>query len=224
MTTRGAAVASLAGLALLGLSTLPFVLHAFGRGAAGLGGYTQACGRLCWPDLPAVTPSIFAHMILGAAITLLALVQLAGPIRRHWPAVHRWTGRMVVVASLGTAAGGFVYMAGVGTVGGPVMTLGFTLYGLLMVGAAAQTWRFARARDVASHRRWGLRLVVLALGSWLYRVHYSLWFIVADGAGTAADFSGTFDRIQVFAFYLPYLLLLEVYLRRRPAPSRMVTS
>ena len=221
MRARAAAAARLAGLGLLALATLPFVIHALTRGASGMAGDPGACGRLCWPDLPAVSQSIFLHMVLGGVITVLVLVQLVGPIRRRWPAVHRCTGRAVVLLGLGTAAGGLVYMVAVGTVGGPVMTAGFTLYGLLMAGAAIQTYRFARVRDVASHRRWGLRLVVLALASWLYRVHYSLWFMLTGGAGTAPDFSGPFDQIQVFAFYLPYLALLELHLRRRHGPPMM---
>jgi hypothetical protein len=60
-------------------------------------------------------------------------------------------------------------------------------------------------------------MVVLALSSWLYRVHYGLWFLVTGGLGSEPDFSGLFDRVQVFAFYLPYLLALEIWLRRTRA-------
>lgn len=219
MTGQVRTVAGLIGLALLALATLPFVLHAFGRGVAGLAGDPDACDRFCWPDLPAVTQSIFAHMILGAAITLLVLVQVAGPVRRRFPSLHRWTGRITVLFGLATAAGGLAYMAGVGTVGGPVMTAGFTLYGMLMALAAVQTFVHARAKEFASHRRWALRLMVLALSSWLYRVHYALWYAATGGAGSAQDFSGPFDKVQVFAFFLPYLFVLELYLRRRSSAA-----
>ena len=84
--------------------------------------------------------------------------------------------------------------------------------------------RYARARNFQRHREWALRLFVLALGSWLFRVHYGLWFALTDGLGSTPDLTGPFDRIQVFAFFLPYLVWLEWYLRRKqptePAPIR----
>ncbi|MEO0910923.1 MAG: DUF2306 domain-containing protein, partial [Pseudomonadota bacterium] len=76
--------------------------------------------------------------------------------------------------------------------------------------------KLARHRD-PGHREWALRLVVLALGSWLYRVHYGIWYLLTDGMYSEPDFSGAFDIIQTFAFYLPYLLLLEIWMRSRPS-------
>jgi hypothetical protein len=219
MRRQSLRICGLTGLALLALAALPFVIHSLDRGSRGLAGDAAACERLCWPDFPAATVSIFVHMVLGGAITLLVLLQLVAPIRRRWPALHRWTGRATVRLALATAAGGFIYMAGVGTVGGPVMTAGFTLYGGLLAVSAAMAFKAARARDYARHRRCGLRLVVLALGSWLYRVPYTVWYLATGGAATKQNFSGLFDQIQIFAFYLPYLFLQELYLRHRPAAA-----
>ncbi len=156
--------------------------------------------------------AIYGHMVLGGLLTVLAPLQLIGPVRRRRPAVHRATGYLVSGLALLTAAGGAVYMAFQGTIGGPIMTLGFGVYGALLAIAAFQTVRFARQRD-ARHRDWALRLIVLALGSWLYRVHYAIWSITTGGLWTQPDFSGGFDRLQVFAFYVPYLVLLEIWLR-----------
>ena len=58
-------------------------------------------------------------------------------------------------------------------------------------------------------------LIILALASWLYRVHYGLWEVLIDGAGSRPDFSGPFDVIQVFAFYLPYLAVHHLWWRAR---------
>ena len=64
------------------------------------------------------------------------------------------------------------------------------------------------------------RLAVLALGSWIYRLHYGLWFMVMGGIGVQSDFSGAFDLVNIWAFYLPYLIALEFWFRReaRQAP------
>jgi hypothetical protein len=64
---------------------------------------------------------------------------------------------------------------------------------------------------------------VLALGSWLYRMDYGFWLLLTGGLGHTDDFRGPVDRVMAFAFYLPNLLVVELYLRvrRRPA-SRAV--
>jgi hypothetical protein len=94
------------------------------------------------------------------------------------------------------------------------MDLGFGTYGALLALSAARAWQSAREGRFARHREWGLRLIVLALGSWLYRVHYGLWELATGGLGRAEDFSGWFDRVQVWAFFAPYLIALEWTFRR----------
>ena len=76
------------------------------------------------------------------------------------------------------------YALGRGTTGGPFMDLSSTVYGLLIGLAAVETFRHGRARRWPAHRRWGLRLSVLVIASWLYRMHYVIWDLVADGAVT----------------------------------------
>lgn len=209
---------ALIGLVLLALAVQGFVWHSAQRGVLGLAGEAEALGRLA--GTLASNAAIFSHMILGALVTMLSVVQLAGPIRRRWPAVHRASGRALALCALLTALGGLAYIGLRGTVGGPLMSLAFGLYGVLMAVAAVQTPRFAMAGDFARHRRWGLRLIVLGLGSWIYRVHYGLWYGIGCSLGPATcglatneQFTGAFDIVTMFAFYLPYLALLEVYLR-----------
>ncbi|MEX0339724.1 MAG: DUF2306 domain-containing protein [Arenibacterium sp.] len=161
---------------------------------------------------------IYAHMVSGGLLTFLAPVQLMHPLRRRWPVAHRATGYVIAGLALITSVFGALYILRQGTIGGPLMNTGFGLYGLLLGIAAVQTVRLARAGNV-SHRNWALRLIVLALGSWLYRVHYAIWEISTDGLGSRPDFTGIFDQVQVFGFYLPYLLLLELWLRRNPLPT-----
>jgi hypothetical protein len=66
-----------------------------------------------------------------------------------------------------------------------------------------------------AHRAWALRLFALAIGSWLYRMDYGFWMMLADGAGHRGDFRGPFDRVMSFFFYLPNLLVVEIFLRAR---------
>ena len=99
------------------------------------------------------------------------------------------------------------------------MNIGFFLYGLLMAVAAVETVRHARAKRLDVHRAWALRLYVLAIGSWLYRMEYGFWFLFTGGVGSTPNLTGPFDQVMAFFFYLAPLVILEFVLRSRYRPS-----
>ncbi len=199
---------------LLCLMALGFVGHAMGRGLLIFDAFERATSRLIHSDLLS-DGAIYGHMFLGGALTLLAPLQLIPQIRRRLPRLHHVIGYIMAPLALLTSLGGLIYIALQGTIGGPLMSAGFALYGLLMATSAVQTVRMARGRD-PRHQIWALRLVILALASWIYRVHYGIWYALTDGAASNPEFTGLFDQVQTFAFYLPYLILLEIWWRRRP--------
>lgn len=102
-----------------------------------------------------------------------------------------------------------------GTVGGVMMDIGFTGYGVLTIIAAVAAVHFARRSDFVRHRAWAIRLFALAVGSWLYRMEYGFWFLLTDGLGHTSTFDGPFDQVMDFFFYLPNLLVAEVFIGRR---------
>ncbi|MBK5927568.1 DUF2306 domain-containing protein [Rhodobaculum claviforme] len=207
--------AALAGLALLWLLALPFVDYSVRFGLDGLPGPAARDTHLDRAGAALTNALMFAHMLTGAALTVLAPVQVLPVLRRRWPGAHRWLGRAIVALAGVTAVAGLAFIALRGTVGGAMMDVAFAGYGACLLVAAVQAPRFARARDVARHRAWALRLFVLAMGSFLYRLHYALWYITTGGAASRPDFTGAFDIVTMWAFYVPYLLALEVWLRRR---------
>ena len=212
-------------LGLLAASTAWFADYAARLGWSGLTGDLWPESRFDPPGV-AVSAAIFVHMLAGGVITLLAPLQAIPALRLRAPGLHRWSGRLIVAAALLTAGAGLVWIAAQGTIGGRPMSVAFALYGALMAMAAGQTWRFARARDFARHRAWAFRLIVLALASWIYRVHYGIWYAVTGGVASTDEFSGAFDLVQNWAFYLPYLALLELWLwgERRRAGVRRASS
>lgn len=217
--SRTAAIAGIALPLLLALATLDFAHHAVTRGVSLTDVLETATSRLYIPRATGSNLAIYGHVALGGLITVLAPLQLIPQIRRRTPRLHHAIGYMVGTLALLTALGGLVYILRNGTIGGPLMNLGFAVYGLLMIWAAQKTLRYARARD-PRHRDWALRLIVLVLGSWLYRVHYALWYVTTGGLASTPQFTGLFDQVQNFAFYLLYLLILELWLRRRPDQPR----
>jgi hypothetical protein len=162
-----------------------------------------------------------AHLAMGAIILLLGPAQLIGAIRRRWPAVHRWLGRLYVCTAGVAGVGGLGFIVARGTIGGAAMNAGFGLYGVLMIVCAWEAYRHARARRFDAHRAWAIRLFALAIGSWLYRMDYGLWLTAAPHhLWHREDFHGPFDVVMAFFFYLPNLGIAEVFLRARSVFAR----
>ncbi len=161
------------------------------------------------------TLGIGMHFAAGGIILILGCIQLISQIRERYPALHRWLGRVYVLAAILTAVGGLVFIFVKGTIGGTVMNIGFAGYGLLTLIAAIETFRHAWARRIERHRAWAIRLFALAIGSWLYRMDYGFWFLFTDGLGHGKYFDGPFDYFMDFFFYLPNLLVAEVFIGRR---------
>jgi hypothetical protein len=161
----------------------------------------------------AATYGMGVHFAAGGVILAMGFIQLLGRIRAKAPAVHRWLGRIYVTAAMLAGLGGLLFIAVSGTIGGTMMNIGFGLYGALMVFCALQAYRHARSRQFDTHRVWAIRLFALAVGSWLYRMEYGLWFLVTHRLGHTHDFHGPFDVVMAFFFYLPNLLIAETYLR-----------
>ncbi|HKU16021.1 MAG TPA: DUF2306 domain-containing protein [Steroidobacteraceae bacterium] len=197
--------------ALFGLYILAFYAAALVDG--NIAKWNESLPRLYESHTPAATAGIGMHFAAGGIILALGCIQLVQPLRAHYPAVHRWIGRVYVTAAFLAGVGGLTFIAAKGTIGGTTMDVGFGIYGVLTAAAAIQTYRHARARRLDAHRAWAMRLFALAIGSWLYRMEYGFWFLLADGAGHAKDFSGPFDALMAFFFYVPNLLVVEALLR-----------
>ncbi|GGE46977.1 DUF2306 domain-containing protein [Actibacterium pelagium] len=208
-------------LSLLAVLVLPFVLRAFFFGYSGLSQDLSTETYLFTAGAPFSNGAIFIHMVSGALLTVLAPLQLLLGLRRLWPKVHRVAGYLIFGLAILTGFAGLTFIFLRGTIGGTIMDVGFALYGVCLLVCAFQTVRYARKGSFEIHRQWALRTFVLAVGSWLYRVHYTVWYILTGGVWSLPDFSGTFDRVQVFAFYLPYLLLLEVWFRTQRRRSAL---
>lgn len=209
--------ASWASAAIFGAYILAFYGGAVPAGA--MGDWNRTLPKLYEPRSPMATAAIGLHFAAGAVLLLLGPLQLVGALRRRWPALHRRLGRVYGYSALAAGVGGLTYVLTKGTVGGAPMDAGFGLYGALTVLAAVQTVRHARARRFDPHRAWGIRLVALAVGSWLYRMDYGFWSVITDGAGHTHGFDGPFDVVMAFFFYLPNLAVAELFVRARRAPA-----
>ena len=116
-----------------------------------------------------------------------------------------------------------------GSVGDLSQHLGSTLNAIVVWACAAVALRYALTRDFKTHRRWALRLFLVASSSWFYRLTFFLWLLVFKGpfGFDPATFTGPFPTVMSFAQYLFPLAVLEIYLRAQDRPGalrRMATA
>ncbi|HEY3812903.1 MAG TPA: DUF2306 domain-containing protein [Caulobacteraceae bacterium] len=204
-------VSSWISAAIFGLYILAFYIGAIPRDA--MSGWNHTLPGLYEPRTPMATLAIGGHFLAGAILLMLGPVQFIRAIRSRVPAVHRWLGRLYVLSAGVAGVAGLSFIVMKGTVGGPVMSVGFGLYGALVALSALQTYRYGLARNQVVHSAWATRLFALVIGSWLYRLEYGFWVLTTGGLGSTNSFSGWFDHVMAFFFYLPNLAIAEMVIR-----------
>jgi uncharacterized membrane protein len=198
-----------------------------GRYSAWTKGLTKGIGYI--PGATAHNAVVALHLMFPALMIVLGAIQLLPAVRRRVPALHRWSGRVYLVAALAIAFSGATMMGfGPGT-GGPIQHLAMGIDVALIAAFAAPAWRHARARRFDAHRRWALRLFVALNAAWFFRVGLMAWILANRGpAGfDPKTFEGPFITFLSFAQYALPLAVLELYLRgapRRTLPARLMVA
>lgn len=154
-----------------------------------------------------------SHLLFAVAVTFGGLLQLIPQLRQRHPGFHRWNGRVFLVSAVVAAIGGLIMVWTRKTGGDLSQHLGISLMALLILGCAGMALRHALERRFDLHRRWALRLFLVASGGWFFRVGLMLWIVVNRGpAGfDPKTFTGPFLTFLSFADYLVPLAVLELY-------------
>jgi len=199
--------------------------------------YGAAAARGDWLVLNKVMPhgyvpgdsagnfAIVLHIFLAVIIVVGGLIQLIPMVRRHAPILHRWNGRVFMLAVCATSLAGLYMLWIRGSVGDLIQHLGSTLDALLIWLCAIMALRHALARQLVVHRRWALRLYLVANAVWFYRIGLMFWILLNHGpAGFDPEtFTGPTLSFLSFAQTLLPLAVLEVYFavqRRGSAVAR----
>lgn len=162
----------------------------------------------------AVGNMMFAFHVLAAAVmTAGGLLQLLPVLRQKWPRLHRWNGRLFTVTALSLAFGGLWLVWARGTYLNLTGAFGVSLNALLIIGVASMAWRTALGRKFAAHRRWAMRLFIVANAVWFMRLGYMIWGIGTGGIGIGDAMDGAYDYFLAFGNSLVPLAIMEMYLR-----------
>jgi tetratricopeptide (TPR) repeat protein len=99
---------------------------------------------------------------------------------------------------------------------------------VLIIFCAVMALRFAIVRNFTAHRRWALRLFLVASASWFFRLGFTLTLVLFGPIGfDSTTFSGPLLTFWTFAQYLLPLGVLELYLWAQDRPGalgRMATA
>jgi hypothetical protein len=171
--------------------------------------------RYVMPGMPGAAANVVANRFTstgalvvhaGFAATALALgaLQLFPRFRAGWPAWHRRAGTVYVTACMIAGAAGL--LLALGTTAGPIGAAGFGALDVLWIGCTANAWRYARARDFVSHRRWMIRSYALTFAAVTLRIYLPIAIIARLNVGEA------YQAIS-FLCWVPNLVVAELWLR-----------
>jgi uncharacterized membrane protein len=183
--------------------------------------------RYLAPGAPGGAPPILANsftrfgvLTIHAAAASTALI--IGPFqfmprqRARRPGLHRWMGRLYVLACLIGGLSGAVLALGART--GVVSTVGFGLLAVSWLYVTGRAFDAARSRRIAEHRRFMVRSFALTFAAVTLRIY--LPFAFASPLG----YDNTYRAIS-FLCWVPNLIAAEtwIYWRMRP-PTQAATS
>ncbi len=161
--------------------------------------------------------SFGAHVMLAAVIAFGGTLQMIPRIRERAIAFHRWNGRVFMLTALGGGLTGLwmVWMRGAQLGGGALGNVSLTLDASLIVVFGVIAWVLVRKGRIEAHRRWALRLFMVANGVWFLRLGIFGWYVLTGGIGLGENLTGPVGLCFDFTSYLLPLGVLELYLRAR---------
>ncbi|WP_344375974.1 DUF2306 domain-containing protein [Agromyces tropicus] len=170
----------------------------------------------------AVLVAFYVHVVAGGLALVTGPLQFWRGLRDRAPRVHRWIGRVSLIA-IGLAGVAGLVLAPV-SAAGLVGTFGFGALAALWLLTAWRGYRAIRHGDVPAHRAWMMRAFALTYAAVTLRLWLPLLMFAqvpfAGPAGFDADaaFANAYAAVP-FLCWLPNLLVAEWLIRRRGLPS-----
>lgn len=161
------------------------------------------------------------HLSLALVVISGGLLQLLPRLRLRFPMFHRWNGRFFLVCAIACSLAGQYLIFTREIPGDRVMDLGTSSAGILVLIFSVLAFKTARAKQFAQHRKWAMRLFMVANAGWFFRIGLMLWFVVNQGP-VGIDMKTFTGPALVFISYAQFLLplaMLELYFRAQASRS-----
>lgn len=148
-------------------------------------------------------PLMFGHIIGGAIALLISPIQFW--IIKRYRTLHRYLGRVYVLAVLVSSIGGY-YMAW-NAFGGLISTIGLGILATLWWGFTLLALYFVMTGNIQQHKTWMLRSVALTFAAVTLRLYMPLLNIVFDEVLA--------QQIVYWVSWAGNLLVVEIWIKRQ---------
>jgi uncharacterized membrane protein len=102
------------------------------------------------------------HIVSGLVFVVLGPFQFMAGLRKGYPALHRWTGRVFLGSALVIGVTALI-MSPQMAIGGVLETAATSVFGVLFLFALGRGFAAIRARRLTEHRRWMIRAYAIGL-------------------------------------------------------------
>lgn len=152
---------------------------------------------------------LISHLSLAVVVIGGGLLQLLPALRNRFPVFHRWNGRLFMVCALACSLAGQYLILTREIPGDWVMDMGTSSAGILVIVFGFLAYRTARAKSFVQHRKWAMRLFLVANAGWFFRIGLMLWFVINQGP-VGIDIETFTGPALVFISYAQFLLPLAI--------------
>ena len=152
------------------------------------------------------------HLVIAIIIIGGGPLQLIPQIRTNFPGFHRWLGRAYLTSVVIAAIGGFylIWTRPRPSFGSIFQEMAISLEAVLIIVFALLTYKHALNRSIRVHRKWAIRLFLVASGVWFLRIGYMGWYFIEEIIGFKFEH---FFEYWSFGSYLVPLGTYELYLQ-----------
>jgi uncharacterized membrane protein len=152
-----------------------------------------------------------AHTIGAGFVAFGGALQLIPKVRTLAPTFHKINGYIYLVTVLCLAISGF-YLSWVrGASPDTLSAIGTSINGFFILICAYFTVKNARNRNIATHRKWAIRLFIVSNAQWFLRVGVFSYMITGTLVGGKPAFGDPFFSIWTFACFLLPLAAAQLY-------------
>jgi uncharacterized membrane protein len=148
------------------------------------------------------------HISLAPVALIIGLFQFLPGLRSRRPALHRWSGRIYLLAV--TVSGFAGLTMALASFDRPVAAVGFAglaVFWLVTTGRAVQ---LAMGGRISDHRRWMIRSYALTLAAVTLRIYLPAFFVIGG-----MDYAEASNYVA-WLCWAPNILLAEFILRLKP--------
>lgn len=161
--------------------------------------------------LPFYLTAFYIHVFTALFALPAGATQFSTSLRRSWPALHRWNGRLYVAAIL-LLGGPSGFLIGLYANGGISSRISFCLLALLWIVTTALALQKARQGNYAAHKAFMYRSFALTLSAITLRGWK--WLL----AGTLHPHPMDLYRVIAWLGWVPNLLIAEYLISKKRNP------